>query len=245
MVYSYGHRNVQGLAFDDSGRLWASEFGQNTWDELNLITAGGNYGWPEVEGQGARDGFVDPQRVWPTDEASPSGIAFWQGSIWMAGLRGERLWQIPIDRVRRRTDDRRTGRPPDGRLRPAADRAVAPDGSLWVITSNTDGRGDVRDGDDRILRLDARGLNRCCAHTTLLSTIRDGSRLRRDRHLASASCSSNSTGGGGASYVAGRPWRGRGCRHCRTSGCASGWPTGGAAVGSPGPSAAWRPPCWS
>ena len=68
-----------GPRFDDSGRLWASEFGQNTWDELNLIAAGGNYGWPEVEGQGARDGFIDPQRVWPTDEASPSGIAFWHG----------------------------------------------------------------------------------------------------------------------------------------------------------------------
>jgi glucose/arabinose dehydrogenase len=71
-VYTYGHRNVQGLAFDDRGRLWASEFGQNTWDELNLITAGGNYGWPEIEGQVARDGFVEPERVWPTDAASPS-----------------------------------------------------------------------------------------------------------------------------------------------------------------------------
>ena len=76
--------------------MYASEFGQNTWDELNLITAGGNYGWPDVEGPGARTGFIEPQQVWPTDEASPSGIAFWQGSIWMAGLRGERLWQIPI-----------------------------------------------------------------------------------------------------------------------------------------------------
>jgi glucose/arabinose dehydrogenase len=152
-VYTYGHRNVQGLAFDDAGRLWASEFGQNTWDELNLITAGGNYGWPEVEGQVARDGFIEPERVWPTDAASPSGIAFWRGSIWMAGLKGERLWQIPLtDSV---TDP--TGEPVAqltdvyGRLRTPQ---VAPDGSLWVSTSNTDGRGDVRDGDDRILRLD-------------------------------------------------------------------------------------------
>jgi len=155
-VYTYGHRNVQGLAFDDRGRLWASEFGQNTWDELNLITAGGNYGWPEVEGQVAHDGFVEPERVWPTDEASPSGIAFWQGSIWMAGLRGERLWQIPL--IDSPTDP--TGKPVAqltdlyGRLRTTQ---VAPDGSLWVSTSNTDGRGDVRDGDDRILRLDLAG----------------------------------------------------------------------------------------
>ncbi|MET0862787.1 MAG: PQQ-dependent sugar dehydrogenase [Nakamurella sp.] len=155
-VYSYGHRNVQGLAFDDDGRLWASEFGQNTWDELNLITAGDNYGWPLVEGPDESGGFVAPQRVWPTSEASPSGIAFWNGSIWMAGLRGERLWQIPITEAANVA----TGEPVAqltevaGRLRTAQ---VAPDGSLWVTTSNTDGRGDVRDGDDRILRLQVTG----------------------------------------------------------------------------------------
>ena len=145
---------MQGLAFDDAGRLWASEFGQNTWDELNLITAGGNYGWPDVEGPGARDGFIEPQRVWPTDEASPSGIAFWNGSIWMAGLRGERLWQIPIvdgDAGASTTApiEHLTGT--YGRLRTVA---AAPDGSLWVVTSNTDGRGDVQDGDDRVLRIE-------------------------------------------------------------------------------------------
>jgi glucose/arabinose dehydrogenase len=158
-VYSYGHRNVQGLAFDDTGRLWASEFGQNTWDELNLIVAGGNYGWPEVEGPGAHDGFVAPQQVWPTDEASPSGIAVWRGAVWMAGLRGERLWQIPITGTggtAADSDGNQTGEPAAhledvyGRLRTVQ---VAPDGSLWVTTSNTDGRGDVRDGDDRILRI--------------------------------------------------------------------------------------------
>ena len=154
LVYSSGHRNVQGLAFDDAGRLWASEFGQNTWDELNLITAGGNYGWPDVEGPGARDGFIEPQQVWPTDEASPSGIAFWNGSIWMAGLRGERLWQIPIvDGAAGASTtapvEHLTGT--YGRLRTVA---AAPDGSLWVVTSNTDGRGDVQDGDDRVLRIE-------------------------------------------------------------------------------------------
>jgi glucose/arabinose dehydrogenase len=155
LVYSTGHRNVQGLAFDDEGHLWASEFGQNTWDELNLIVAGGNYGWPEVEGQGPRAGFIDPLRVWPTSEASPSGVAFWKGSIWMAGLRGERLWQIPIVQS---DAGPTTGAPVAhltnvyGRLRTVA---AAPDGSLWVMTSNTDGRGDIRDGDDRILRIQA------------------------------------------------------------------------------------------
>ena len=147
-VFSYGHRNVQGLAFDDDGNLWASEFGQNTWDELNLIQAGENYGWPVVEGAGNDDRFVDPVAQWPTDEASPSGIAYIRDTIFMAALRGERLWQIPVR-------DGAAGTPADfavgeyGRLRHAE---AAPDGSLWVLTSNTF-RGDPREGDDRILRV--------------------------------------------------------------------------------------------
>src|SRR5215207_2266387 len=96
-VWSWGHRNVQGLAFDDDGRLWASEFGQQAWDELNLIREGANYGWPEVEGSGRARGLTNPKVVWRTREASPSGLAYWQGDLWMAGLRGERLWQIPLD----------------------------------------------------------------------------------------------------------------------------------------------------
>lgn len=147
-VYSYGHRNVQGLAFDDDGNLWASEFGQNTWDELNRIEAGNNYGWPIVEGIGDDDRFVDPVAQWSTDEASPSGIAYVRDTLFMAALRGERLWQIPVQ-------DGAVGTPADfavgefGRLRHAA---AAPDGSLWVLTNNTY-RGDPRDGDDRILRV--------------------------------------------------------------------------------------------
>ncbi|WP_212754634.1 PQQ-dependent sugar dehydrogenase [Nakamurella aerolata] len=149
LVYSYGHRNPQGLTLDSAGRLWEAEFGQNIWDELNLIEPGGNYGWPIVEGPSDDERFVSPQQVWSTADASPSGIAIWRGAIWMASLRGERLWQIPLN-------GDRTGTPVAhlqgayGRLRTAV---VAPDGNLWVTTSNTDGRGDPRDGDDRILRI--------------------------------------------------------------------------------------------
>nr|WP_216853142.1 PQQ-dependent sugar dehydrogenase [Phytoactinopolyspora halotolerans] len=150
-VYSYGHRNVEGLAFDDEGRLWASEFGDSTADELNLIEAGGNYGWPEVEGipdDGGSDEYIDPVHEWSVEEASPSGLAYVEQTLFMAALRGQRLWRIPIP-------GGEAGEPTEhlddyGRLRHAA---VAPDGTLWVLTNNTDGRTDPREGDDRILRL--------------------------------------------------------------------------------------------
>ena len=147
-VYSYGHRNVQGLAFDDDGNLWASEFGQSTWDELNLIRAGENYGWPVVEGIGNDDRFVDPVAQWSTAEASPSGIAFIRDTVFMAALRGERLWQIPV-RDGTASEPTAFAVGDFGRLRHAA---VAPDGSLWVLTNNTS-RGFPREGDDRILRV--------------------------------------------------------------------------------------------
>lgn len=152
-VWSLGHRNVQGLAWDDRGRLWASEFGDQDFDELNLIEPGANYGWPEVEGTGGGKQFTDPQLVWPTDEASPSGLAFAEGHLWMAALRGNRLWRItvtPGGRARAATPFLRE----HGRLRTVA---LAPDGSLWVTTSNRDGRGDPRPGDDRILQVSPRG----------------------------------------------------------------------------------------
>ena len=149
-VWSYGHRNVQGLAFDSGGRLWASEFGQDTWDEINLIRKGGNYGWPEVEGIAREDGFVDPLAQWRTSEASPSGLAYADGALWMASLRGERLWRIQLNGTRLAGKPRAFFTDDLGRLRTVA---RAPGGDLWLSTSNTDGRGDPRDGDDRILRL--------------------------------------------------------------------------------------------
>ena len=149
-VFSFGHRNVQGLAFDHEDRLWACEFGSQDWDELNLISEGKNYGWPQVEGMGDVNGMTNPKEVWRTTEASPSGLAYWQGELWMAGLRGERLWQIPVEG----TD---TGDPVAhfegeyGRLRSVV---VSRDGQSLLLTgSNTDGRGDERTGDDRLWQI--------------------------------------------------------------------------------------------
>lgn len=151
LVWSFGHRNVQGLAWDSRGRLYASEFGQDRHDEVNRILPGHNYGWPTVEGFGGGGRFTQPLVTWPPDQASPSGVAILDQTLYVACLKGQRLWRIPIRR------DGGLGRPQSllvakyGRLRHVA---VAPDGSLWVLTSNRDGRGDPVPADDRILRLD-------------------------------------------------------------------------------------------
>jgi glucose/arabinose dehydrogenase len=157
-VWSIGHRNVQGLAFDAGGRLFASEFGPDRDDEVNRIDAGANHGWPEVTGEAGVDGFTDPVLVRQPGDASWSGgvvltdgaIPQWEGDLFVAALRGERLYRVPLE------DGEVAGDPEElyagelGRLR---DVTQAPDGSLWLLTSNRDGRGSPRDGDDRIVRL--------------------------------------------------------------------------------------------
>lgn len=148
-VWSLGHRNVQGLAVDDRDRLWATEFGQSTWDELNRIEKGVNYGWPFVEGSGEMDEYRNPLVTWSTADASPSGLAFAEGSLWAAALRGRRLWEIPVTA-------KGTGQPRGwfvgdyGRMRTVT---VTPEGTLWVTTSNRDGRGEPVAEDDRILEI--------------------------------------------------------------------------------------------
>ncbi|PRH77292.1 glucose sorbosone dehydrogenase [Streptomyces solincola] len=149
-VYSLGHRNVQGLAWDAEKRLWAAEFGQNTWDELNLVEPGGNYGWPETEGRGGGGGFKEPVAQWRTSEASPSGIAYAEGSIWMAGLRGERLWRLPLDGDKPVAEPQAFLREEYGRLRTVL---AAGGDELWLLTSETDTRGTPEAGDDKLLRL--------------------------------------------------------------------------------------------
>lgn len=146
-VWTWGHRNVQGLAFDDDDNLWASEFGKNAFDELNLIQKGRNYGWPEVEGKGGEPRFQDPQVTWSTDENSPSGLAFLDGRLWLGALRGERLWGVDVD-GQKASAAKGFFVGEYGRVRTVV---PAPDGNLWVTTSNRDGRGDPAETDDRIL----------------------------------------------------------------------------------------------
>jgi glucose/arabinose dehydrogenase len=150
-VYSLGHRNPQGIAWDESGRMWAAEFGQNTWDELNVIRPGANYGWPDVEGTGGGEGFVDPVMQWSTRDASPSGLAIVRGTLFLAGLGGERLWVIQPTPEGGVGDVVEYFRDEYGRIR---DVAAGPDGSLWMLTNNTDGRGSPREGDDRLIQVE-------------------------------------------------------------------------------------------
>jgi glucose/arabinose dehydrogenase len=148
-TWSYGNRNIEGLAFDADGRLWAAEFGENRFDELNLIEPGKNYGWPRFEGESDEEGYVTPKVTWSTSECSPSGLAITRSTAFVAALQGECVYAVPLDGTN-------AGKPRAlfqgeyGRIRTIE---VAPDKSLWVTTSNTDGRGDPRGDDDRILRV--------------------------------------------------------------------------------------------
>lgn len=146
-VYSYGHRNPQGIAWAEDGTMFASEFGQDTWDELNVIEPGANYGWPQVEGIGGDARFVDPVQQWTPSEASPSGIAIAGGTLYIANLRGSVLRTVPVADPSASTE---LFAGEYGRLR---DVAVAPDGTVWFATNNTDGRGTPGPGDDRILAI--------------------------------------------------------------------------------------------
>ena len=118
-VWSLGHRNVQGLAWDGQGRLFATEFGQNRVDEINRIEKGGNYGWPEVEGTGGGERFRDPLVTWPTSQASPSGAAIAGDTLYVAALRGR---AAVVGAPGRRRRDRHPGGRAGRVLRPAAPR---------------------------------------------------------------------------------------------------------------------------
>jgi glucose/arabinose dehydrogenase len=152
-VWSLGHRNPQGLAWDAAGRLYASEHGPSGHDEINLIQPGKNYGWPQVFGRVKipDDRFVDPiVESGPRDTWAPSGMAFRDGHLYVAGLRGQRLLRVTLDADGGVASVAPMFTGTYGRLR---DVVVGPDGALYVATNNRDGRGSPGADDDRILRV--------------------------------------------------------------------------------------------
>jgi glucose/arabinose dehydrogenase len=161
-VYSFGHRNVQGLAWHpETGRLYATEHGPTGNDEVNLIEAGQNYGWPQAQGEQHPPPFRAPIAVY-NPAIAPSGATWYsgnavpqmRGSLLFATLRGTHLHRIalaPDDASGVSTDERLF----DGEYGRIRDVVQGPDGALYILTNNRDGRGSPQQGDDRVLRVTA------------------------------------------------------------------------------------------
>jgi len=155
-VYSYGHRNAQGLAWDDQKNLWATEHGRSGvltgFDELNKIEKGGNYGWPTIQGEATKTGMISPviQSGGSTTWA-PAGAAFVNGSIFFGGLKGETLYEYNIASKSLRTHLKGEF----GRIRAVV---LGPDNNLYITTSNRDGRSLPKAGDDKLIRITPQNL---------------------------------------------------------------------------------------
>lgn len=153
-VYSLGHRNPQGLVWDENKTLWETEHGpsgsQTGYDEINIIRMGGNYGWPEVYGDNNKAGFTPPViQSGSKDTWAPSGLTYWDGSLFFSGLRGEAFYEAKIgsNNILELTTHFEKE---FGRLRAAV---LGPDGYLYISTSNKDGRGRLKEGDDKIIKI--------------------------------------------------------------------------------------------
>ena len=155
-IYSYGHRNPQGLAWDEAGRLWETEHGPTgeggicCRDEVNLIRAGTNYGWPTIRGLESKTGMQTPKLNSGTSEAwAPASALYFQGSLFFGGLKGEALYEAVLD-GENVTKLKTHFKGKFGRIRSIR---LGPDGMFYLPTSNRDGRGSPTTDDDRIIRV--------------------------------------------------------------------------------------------
>jgi glucose/arabinose dehydrogenase len=153
-VYSYGHRNPQGIAWDSAGEMWSTEHGRSGvtsgYDEINLIEIGSNYGWPTIEGPASREGMLSPVLQSGADDTwAPASLVYLNGKLYFGGLKGEALYEVTIS-GEKLTNFKKHFYKEFGRIRTVR---VGPDGMLYLTTSNRDGRGTPRTGDDKVIRI--------------------------------------------------------------------------------------------
>jgi len=158
LIYSYGHRNPQGITWDTNGNLFATEHGRSNptgFDELNFIQNGKNYGWPTIQGDEAKTGMETPLiNSGPVTTWAPSGAVFFNGSVFFAGLKGQTLYQAIIQQ-NRVVELKKHLVGMYGRLREVV---IGPDSMLYITTSNRDGRGNPSADDDKIIRINPQKL---------------------------------------------------------------------------------------
>lgn len=148
-IYSYGHRNPQGLAWDDQGRLWETEHGPSAQDEINIIMRGKNYGWPVITGDQTRDGMESPFAESGQETWAPAGAIFVNNSLFFGGLRGSALFSLEVKNNNAVLSKHFLEE--FGRIRNVT---KGPDDLIYFSTSNRDGRGFVRNSDDQIIKID-------------------------------------------------------------------------------------------
>lgn len=152
-VYSYGHRNVQGIAWDQEGTLYATEHGRSGirsgLDELNKIVAGQNYGWPDIEGDKTKANMITPEINSGSTTWAPASLAFSNGSFYFGGLRGQALYKTELKDGALQEVSALYSKT-YGRIRAVT---VGPDNALYISTSNNDGRGSPHENDDKIIRI--------------------------------------------------------------------------------------------
>jgi len=158
LVYSYGHRNPQGITWNDSGELFATEHGRSGalsgLDEFNKIELGNNYGWPEIEGNKTQEGMITPiLNSGANDTWAPAGLAYKDGTFYFGGLRGSTLYTI-----KKSGDEYVLSRYFSDQFGRIREVIIGPDNMLYITTSNLDGRGNPRSGDDKIIRVNPQKL---------------------------------------------------------------------------------------
>jgi len=159
VVWSYGHRNAQGIAWDSAGRMWQTEHGRSGvtsgMDEINLVVKAGNYGWPTIEGDKTKEGMITPvKNSGANDTWAPASLVYLDGSLFFGGLRGTALYQAVLD-GERVVEFKEHFKGVYGRIRTVR---IGPDGMLYLTTSNRDDRGTPKEGDDKIIRVDPKKL---------------------------------------------------------------------------------------